>query len=494
MNDKDMEMESGSARQGFIQQVKLNRQLKAEIQELKKELDRYKNGAEAVSVNQDPQPVITSNTKELEEALNKIDKLNETNKELKLKVDDFQRIIESGDNNSGNAVIDANKRVMHLYKEKEALMLKVKKLEANSGGDSSKKIAELEAENRALEKALVEANSNTNETYLDNFTGNADRVNRLTKEKAELMKEVDKLKKELTTQNSNGANPGMSFGDTHRRITALQLDKQKLEDELNKYKNQYKDVDGSISKLESENDRLKARLEDISKNSNANVANLHQLEEQVIKLTEERDTLKGKLDKINKFVENNTNNFASELKQVEDINNKLTREKQELEAKLYELKKSSGNTEKLIKNAKESDQLINKLIREKRELTAKLDKMVKIVEGKPVNGAMSKEDKKAMDDLVAEKENLAMLNNALKEKIKEQEARIEELISTAGNGEDTDTTKELFKLRTKFENIQKNYMAAVQQNDELKYQLEALQQDKSEKIQDVKDKSNRNFA
>lgn len=600
---------SRDGRDGFIQQVRINKALRAEINELK---ERYVIPA----VKEEYLLSTDKNAKKIED-------LNKENELLMNQLEDMKKSLKLKDNAHALDQKNNNQRIINLYKEKEDLLTKIKSMKkseesarrelkvlkkeqkrlinknkkgkfnlfAKKNDEDNNKESLQQLHNRILKMALdkqqltkelmdlrtelkenarkfdVELkntkeqlekvkmqnenliatldeamdNHNSEKMQLLNTVKNYEmQIEQLNSEKTELLAKVDELTadrdrykslyenevtksrtmiEELNTEKeqliakiselhelikSNEDDYINEAVKTEEQLLELKAAKEILEEQLSNVgitMNQLKEADITINRLADENKDLLARINILEadnkelkiKNKEAE-SKIQALNSQINHLTVDNNKLFNKYSELNKLYHDNKSTFELEVEELRKSTNNLETQNDNLRDKLTRSEKRTRSLDRIIENFRDADEMINRLKLEKQRLTAKLDRMAKIIETKGVITRVPEETTNLISDLKNDKEELVRNNKLLQAQIMEKEAKIKNLLSNSELSSNSEMSEKLVKLQTKFENIQKNYITAVQQKNELLYQLEALQDNNSEKVQELKVVQKQNFA
>ena len=304
---------------------------------------------------------IEINNKEINDLNNIINELKEEEEKEKNNYENIIQELKDNINNLNNKINELNNKLN--LNEKEINALNNEKIsQLKSKENYEKRINQLKEQINKL-KEETEKEKNNYENIIQELKDN---INNLNNKINELNNKLILNEKEINALNNEKISQLKSKENYEKRINQLkeQINKLKEENNPNKIREKTLELDNlnkKINKLQEENDKLKNKLDIITKEQkvqpkNSDLINENNILKNQIKLLEknyDNISLKNKelLQQIN---QNQRNRPYSESKDVKELNN-LKQENKRLNEKIISLEKHKKGEDKLKNEIKNKD-------------------------------------------------------------------------------------------------------------------------------------------
>ena len=304
---------------------------------------------------------IEINNKEINDLNNIINELKEEEEKEKNNYENIIQELKDNINNLNNKINELNNKL--ILNEKEINALNNEKIsQLKSKENYEKRINQLKEQINKL-KEETEKEKNNYENIIQELKDN---INNLNNKINELNNKLILNEKEINALNNEKISQLKSKENYEKRINQLkeQINKLKEENNPNKIREKTLELDNlnkKINKLQEENDKLKNKLDIITKEQkvqpkNSDLINENNILKNQIKLLEknyDNISLKNKelLQQIN---QNQRNRPYSESKDVKELNN-LKQENKRLNEKIISLEKHKKGEDKLKNEIKNKD-------------------------------------------------------------------------------------------------------------------------------------------
>jgi len=304
---------------------------------------------------------IEINNKEINDLNNIINELKEEEEKEKNNYENIIQELKDNINNLNNKINELNNKL--ILNEKEINALNNEKIsQLKSKENYEKRINQLKEQINKL-KEETEKEKNNYENIIQELKDN---INNLNNKINELNNKLNINEKEINALNNEKTSQLKSKENYEKRINQLkeQINKLKEENNPNKIREKTLELDNlnkKINKLQEENDKLKNKLDIITKEQkvqpkNSDLINENNILKNQIKLLEknyDNISLKNKelLQQIN---QNQRNRPYSESKDVKELNN-LKQENKRLNEKIISLEKHKKGEDKLKNEIKNKD-------------------------------------------------------------------------------------------------------------------------------------------
>ena len=304
---------------------------------------------------------IEINNKEINDLNNIINELKEEEEKEKNNYENIIQELKDNINNLNNKINELNNKLNINEKEINALNNE-KTSQLKSKENYEKRINQLKEQINKL-KEETEKEKNNYENIIQELKDN---INNLNNKINELNNKLNINEKEINALNNEKTSQLKSKENYEKRINQLkeQINKLKEENNPNKIREKTLELDNlnkKINKLQEENDKLKNKLDIITKEQkvqpkNSDLINENNILKNQIKLLEknyDNISLKNKelLQQIN---QNQRNRPYSESKDVKELNN-LKQENKRLNEKIISLEKHKKGEDKLKNEIKNKD-------------------------------------------------------------------------------------------------------------------------------------------
>ena len=306
---------------------------------------------------------IEINNKEINDLNNIINELKEEEEKEKNNYENIIQELKDNINNLNNKINELNNKLN--LNEKEINALNNEKIsQLKSKENYEKRINQLKEQINKL-KEETEKEKNNYENIIQELKDN---INNLNNKINELNNKLNLNEKEINALNNEKISQLKSKENYEKRINQLkeQINKLKEENNPNKIREKTLELDNlnkKINKLQEENDKLKNKLDIITKEQkvqpkNSDLINENNILKNQIKLLEknyDNISLKNKelLQQINQN-HNQRNRPYSESKDVKELNN-LKQENKRLNEKIISLEKHKKGEDKLKNEIKNKD-------------------------------------------------------------------------------------------------------------------------------------------